>query len=226
MNQYICLKLDVVGSRNQKYKPWVDQLIDQLNQTEIQFVIVPTRRAGDEVFMVLNNMKLAWTCIRVIYRHVRRTNQSIYLGIGRGEVSSEEHSSEEIEGTAIWRASDALSELKEKPSNEVLEEIAKSSFHYNIKVSDQNRCNDYHRLVLYGILSKMERRTKLQQDASDFKFFFPNQSNKWYAERLFQGQGSANAEVNFSKHLIRGDHKLLAEMERNLIAYFDREEIL
>lgn len=223
MNNYLCIKLDMAGSRSLSYKEWLQTLSEHLMAQSISFVIAPTRRAGDELFMVVDSMQKAWHCLRIIYRQVRLSSYQVYVGIGRGEVHGAEEGSEGIDGSAIWRASDALLELKSVPGTVLLEEIRRSAFRYNLKVSEQDVVNRYHLQNLYMVFSRMLERTALQQEAADLKFFYPEQSNTWYADKLFQGEQGEHGEVNFSKHLSRGHYKELQEMEQTIIHYFESE---
>lgn len=225
MKRAVCIKLDIVDSRSGSYHLWIEELIKELDDEAVDFLIAPIRRAGDEVFMVVKSMEDAWHCLRRIFRYVRATDQGVYVGIGRGEIKSQDRGSEGVEGSAIYYASDALLELKTDPSTELLSEIMRGSFRYNLVVSDNAVLNNYHTQYLHAIFSRMLGRTELQQEASDLKFFFPDQTNAWYADRLFHSKGGKNAEVNFSKHLNRADYKLLTEMEQTLIDYFDSEDL-
>lgn len=222
MNQYVCIKIDVVESRKIDYQAWLKDLTKMLREEVEDFVIDPTRRAGDEIFMVLSSMRDAWRCLRVLLRALHETEHEVYVGLGRGEISGAHEGSEGVEGSAVWRASDALLGLKEDAKSELLDVISKGPLRYNIMVDDEAGVNAYHLQNLFAILSRMLERTTLQQRASDLKYFYPDQNNTWFAEKLFSGAGGKHAETNFSKHLSRANHKLLTEMEETFIGYFDQ----
>lgn len=175
--------------------------------------------------MVLDSMDRAWHCVRRILAYSLETDQAVYLGIGRGQIEHVERGSEGVEGSAIYYASDALLALKTQPETELLSEINRGSFRYNLIVSDRAIINHYHLLTLHAIISRMLERTALQQQASDLKYFYPDRTNAWYADKLFRSAGGKHAEVNFSKHLHRADYKLLTEMEQAWIDYFDSEVV-
>lgn len=222
MDHMVCLKLDIVSSRTVAYADWLAGLMSQLSSRSIDYIIEPTRRAGDEVFMLLPDMASAWKAIRTIYQQLLESDYQIYLGIGRGEVEPAGGDSEAVDGPAIWRAADALAELKQPGESYILSQLAQDALRYNIKVSQDERHNDYHQQHLYFMLSLMQSRTRLQQAASDLKFFYPDYSNQQYARLLYGDDPGPHGEVNFSKHLMRGRHKLLEELERSWIAYFDQ----
>ena len=161
-----------------------------------------TPRAGDELLRsaVLSlDTGFSW-----LHRQAHAHQLGFYVGFGVGGIEDAiSADSERINGPAIWRASDALDELKREPLSEVLKIISKRDFRYNLHGSENSAVNLALETYLYFVMQKVESRTVQQNLAIQLFEEHPDWTN---AQLYWQVSGTdekrvpvANATANFSK---------------------------
>jgi hypothetical protein len=117
-------------------------------------------------------------------------------------------------------ASDALKELKQKLSSEVLKSISKLDFRYNLHGSDNKELNSALEIYLHCVMQCVEARTPQQNLAIQLFEEHPDWTN---AQLYWQVSGtddnkvsSSYATANFSKLLARADYRFVCEAVQKL----------
>lgn len=223
LQQCFCIKSDVISSRLTNKVDLLPGMAEKLNDRYQQELITPfTIRAGDELFAVINTIQNGYQVFKTLFSMAGKDNIPLYVGLGIGSIESQHlKDSERINGTAIWRASSALDELKKKPDFEVLKHVSKSRFRYNLHVGQDESVNRAVETYLYFIISRISKRTSRQKQAVEAREDHPDWSN----DRLFRyinrtEDNSINTEyaiANFSKLLMRSDYQLVREAETAFI---------
>lgn len=97
-----------------RMKSW-NQLLLFLNEKYGQACITQfSKRIGGEIFGVLANYSRAYDVLKDLFRLSNQRNIPLYVGIGIGTVKDKNINDEHnVNGTAIWNASDAIKRLKD-----------------------------------------------------------------------------------------------------------------
>ena len=220
---FVCIRADLVGSRKTGEASKLPETVEVLNQKASEDVLIPfTLRAGDELFAVYGNIQAGYRAFRCLHAQAKAAQLRFYVGLGIGGIESENRGeAERINGEAIWRASDALEELKREPNSEVLKVIAKARFHYNIYASNNRDLNLALVTYLHFIMQRIEARTPQQTRAIQLLEEHPDWNNAqlyWTVSGTNESQvPAAYATANFSKLLARADYHFIREAEKNLI---------
>ncbi|MFZ3069674.1 MAG: hypothetical protein WA110_00930 [Anaerolineaceae bacterium] len=223
LQQCFCIKADVIGSRLTNKADGLPKVAEKLNENSTESVLTPfTVRAGDELFAVIKNIGDGYQTFKNLFSLSQKYGISLYVGLGVGEVEPQNlKDPERINGAAIWRAANALEELKNKPGSDVLKRISKSDYRYNIHVSDDTSLNQAVETYLYFIMSRIRKRTEQQQLAVEARETNPDWSNDrlfWYITETDENiTSSENATANFSKQLMRADYQFIREAENSYI---------
>jgi len=185
-----------------------------------------TLRAGDELFAVYGNIQAGYRAFRCLHAQAKAAQLRFYVGLGIGGIESENRAeAERINGEAIWRASDALEELKREPDSEILKAIAKARFHYNIHASNNHNLNLALVTYLHFIMQRIEARTPQQTRAIQLLEEHPDWNNAqlyWTVSGTNESQvPAAYATANFSKLLARADYHFVREAEESLVALLE-----
>ena len=219
LQQCFCIKSDVISSRSTNKVDLLPSMAEKLNERYQQELITRfTIRAGDELFAVVNTIQNGYQVFKTLFSMAGKDNIPLYVGLGIGSIESHHlKDSERINGTAIWRASSALDELKTKPDFEVLKRVSKSRFRYNLHVSQDESVNRAVETYLYFSMSRISKRTPRQKQAVEARENHPDWSNDQLF-RCINGTednfiSTENAIANFSKLLMRADYKLIHESE-------------
>lgn len=231
---YICIRADLVGSRRTGEASRLPEIAAVLNCKANADALLPfTLRAGDELFAVYEDLKAGYRAFRCLHDQAKAAQIGFYVGLGIGGIESANRGeAERINGPAIWRASDALEELRQKPDSEVLKAIAKVKFHYNIHASDNRSLNLAVVTYLHFIMQRIEARTLQQSQAIQLLEEHPDWNNAqlyWTVSGTDESQvPAAYATANFSKLLARADYHFVREAEESLITLLqslsEREE--
>jgi len=219
-----CIIADVIGSRGSGKAALLPEVAEVLNSKVRSDCLIPfTLRAGDELFAVFSKIQTGYHAFRLLYRHAREYRLGFYVGMGIGKIDGGQYlDSDRINGPAIWRASDALDELKREPLSEVLKIISKRDFRYNLHGSENSAVNLALETYLYFVMQKVESRTVQQNLAIQLFEEHPDWTN---AQLYWQVSGTdekrvpvANATANFSKLLARANYHFVREAEESLMA--------
>ena len=218
-----CIIADVIGSRGSGKAALLPEVAGVLNSKVRSDCLIPfTLRAGDELFAVFSDIQAGYHAFHLLYRQAREKRLRLYVGLGIGEVYGGQNlDSERINGPAIWRASDALEELKGKSNYAVLKALAKQDFRYHLHVSENSGLNIALETYLYFIMQSIMKRTPQQALAVQMLEEHPGLNN---AQRYWTLTGTQerqvpqpNATANFSKLLARADYPFVHEAEDGLI---------
>jgi hypothetical protein len=218
-----CIIADVIGSRGSGKAALLPEVAEVLNSKVRSDCLIPfTLRAGDELFAVFSNIQAGYHAFHLLYRQARERGLGLYVGLGIGKIDGGQNvDSERINGPAIWRASDALEELKKEPDSEVLNAIAKLRFHYNIHASDNRSLNLALVTYLHLIMQRIEARTLQQSQAIQLLEEHPDWNNAqlyWTVSGTDETKvPAAYATANFSKLLARADYQFVREAENGFI---------
>jgi hypothetical protein len=224
---FVCIRADLVGSRRTGEASKLPEIVDVLNQIVPEAALIRfTLRAGDELFAVYGNIQAGYRAFRCLHSQAKAAQLRFYVGLGIGEIESENRGeAERINGEAIWRASDALEELKREPDSEVLKAIAKARFHYNIHASNNHDLNLALVTYLHFIMQRIEARTPQQTRAIQLLEEHPDWNNAqlyWTVSGTNESQvPAAYATANFSKLLARADYHFVREAEESLMALLE-----
>ena len=224
---FVCIRADLVGSRRTGEASKLPEIVDVLNQIVPEGALIRfTLRAGDELFAVYGNIQAGYRAFRCLHAQAKAAQLRFYVGLGIGAIESENRAeAERINGEAIWRASDALEELKREPDSEVLKAIAKARFHYNIHASNNHNLNLALVTYLHFIMQRIEARTPQQTRAIQLLEEHPDWNNAqlyWTVSGTNESQVPATyATANFSKLLARADYHFVREAEESLVALLE-----
>ena len=224
---FVCIRADLVGSRRTGEASKLPEIVDVLNQIVPEGALIRfTLRAGDELFAVYGNIQAGYRAFRCLHAQAKAAQLRFYVGLGIGAIESENRAeAERINGEAIWRASDALEELKREPDSEILKAIAKARFHYNIHASNNHNLNLALVTYLHFIMQRIEARTPQQTRAIQLLEEHPDWNNAqlyWTVSGTNESQvPAAYATANFSKLLARADYHFVREAEESLVALLE-----
>lgn len=222
-NYYLCILADMIGSRQSSKPKWLPEIVDKLNQQADPDWIIPFKlRSGDELFSVFTNIPAGFRAFFKFHQLAKTYKVGFYVGVGVGKLEPENLTDQHrVNGPAIWRASDALKELKEKPTSEVLKSISKLNFRYNLHGSENKNLNLALEIYLHFLMHRIEACTQQQNLAIQLLEEYPEWSN---AQRYWAVSGTdeitvprAYATANFSKLLARADYYSICEAEEKLI---------
>ncbi|HPS32644.1 MAG TPA: hypothetical protein PKW57_04010 [Anaerolineaceae bacterium] len=214
-----CIKADIIGSRGSRQAQLLPDVARELNARFASGLLTPfTVRAGDELFGVLINLETGFQAYKALYSLSTARGLPFYVGMGAGSVDlTSSADAELVNGEAIWLAAEALEQLKGKPDTELLARQKRARFRYAIAVSEDPAENQPLQHFLFYIMSRVSRRTALQQQAAMLKEAHPDWDNlRLY--RALEGKEqevieAENAIANFSKLLRRGDYQLVRDAE-------------
>ncbi|NLB37784.1 MAG: hypothetical protein GX810_00860 [Clostridiales bacterium] len=221
----VCMIADLIGSRTKQNSEQLDHLARELtgfNQPGkgAVYLIPPTRRAGDELFLVAGK-DLVVPALRMMY-HAHLHGMPMYVGLGAGWAQDLIHQddADRAQGPMIFRAADALKQLKAKPDSEVLRSVARdaaqkpAAFRCNVNVGAEDAVNRMVTGHLLLLLRIVQQRGDLQRRAVALKRQHPDQPARTYAAQLWEGQKEQprDAAKSFSKHLMRAEYALVDEM--------------
>mgnify|MGYP000845669261 FL=1 len=221
-DNFICIIADMIGSRQSSKTKLLPEIVETLNkQADADWIIPFKLRAGDELFAVFTTISAGFRAFFKFHQIANTYKVRFYMGVGVGELEPENRTDQHrINGPAIWRASDALKELKQNPSSEVLKSISKLDFRYNLHGSDNKDLNSALETYLYFVMQKVESRTVQQNLAIQLFEEHPDWTN---AQLYWQVSGTdekrvpvANATANFSKLLARADYRFVCEAVEKL----------
>ena len=223
-----CIIADVIGSRGSGKAALLPEVAEVLNSKVRSDCLIPfTLRAGDELFAVFSKIQTGYHAFRLLYRHAREYRLGFYVGMGIGKIDGGQYlDSDRINGPVIWRASDALEELKREPDSEVLKVLAKQNFRYNLHASESGDLNLALETYLYFIMQRIMGRTSQQNLAIQLLEEHPDWNN---AQLYWAVSGTdekkipqAYATANFSKLLARADFRLICEAEKNFVMLLEK----
>ncbi|NMC15725.1 MAG: hypothetical protein GYA40_03675 [Chloroflexi bacterium] len=223
-----CIKADVIGSRGSHQAQLLPEIAQELNARFAGDLLTPfTVRAGDELFGILTNPEAGFQAYKALYALATARGLPFYVGMGTGSVDlSASADAELVNGAAIWLAAEALDKLKAKAENELMSRQKRARFRYAIVVSEEPAENQVLQHFLYYIMSRVTRRTDLQQQAAALKEAHPDWDNlRLY--RALEGKeqeviAAENAIANFSKLLRRGDYQLVRDAEEAFLYLLNR----
>lgn len=223
LGQTFCIRADVIGSRRTDKANELPEIAALLNKEFQVTVLTPfTVRAGDELFAVLKGESDGYLAFKTLYSFSREWDIPLYVGLGTGELESQQFKdAERVNGQAIWRASQALEELKMKPPSDILKRVGTYKFRFNIHVSEDKDLNLAVEHFLYLIMARVMKRTKHQALAVETKEKYPNWNNDrlfWHISKTNEAEmPSENASANFSKLMLRADYQLVREAETSFV---------
>ncbi|MCZ2145118.1 MAG: SatD family protein [Anaerolineales bacterium] len=223
-----CINADLIGSRSSHQAQFLPDVARELNTRFAGELQTPfTVRAGDELFGVLINPEAGFRAYKTLYALSTARGLPFYVGIGVGSVELNESANAElVNGAAIWYAAEALAKLKGKADGELFARQKRSRFRYAVVVSAQPMENQVLQHFLYYMMSRVQARTELQQQAVALKEAHPDWDNlRLY--RALEGKAQENIEAenaiaNFSKLLRRGDYQLVRDAEEAFLFLIGR----
>jgi len=221
-DNFICIIADMIGSRQSSKSKLLPEIVETLNkQADADWIIPFKLRAGDELFAVFTTISAGFRAFFKFHQIAKTYKVRFYVGVGVGKLEPENRTDQHrINGPAIWRASDALKELKQNPSSEVLKSISKLDFRYNLHGSDNKDLNSALEIYLHCIMQHVEARTPQQNLAIQLLEEHPDWSNAqlyWAVSGTDDNKVSSSyATANFSKLLARADYRFVCEAVEKL----------
>jgi len=163
-DNFICILADMIGSRQSSKSKMLPEIVETLNdQADANWTIPFNLRSGDELFSVFASIPAGFQAFFKFHQIAKTYKIGFYVGVGAGKLGPENLTDQHrVNGPAIWRASDALKELKQKPSCEVLKSISKLDFRYNLYGSDNKDLNLALEIYLHFLMQRIEVRTPQQ----------------------------------------------------------------
>lgn len=222
-DNFICIIADMIGSRQSSKSKLLPEIVETLNkQADADWIIPFKLRAGDELFAVFTSISAGFRAFFKFHQIAKTYKVGFYVGVGIENLETcHRNDSEQINGVAIWRASDALVELKQNPKKEVLKAVSIGNFRYNLHASDVSSLNLALETYLYFIMQRIMGRTPKQALAVQLLEEHPEWSNAqlyWAVSGTDENKiPQAYATANFSKLLARADYRLNHEAEENFI---------
>jgi hypothetical protein len=198
------------------------EIVETLNkQADADWIIPFKLRSGDELFSVFTSISAGFRAFFKLHQIAKTYKVGFYVGIGVGKLEPENRADQHrINGPAVWRASDALKELKQKPSSEVLKSISKIDFRYNLYGSDNKDLNLALEFYFHFLMQRIEALTPQQNLAIQLFEEHPDWNNAqlyWTVSGTDESQvPAAYATANFSKLLARADYRLVGEAVEKL----------
>jgi len=233
-DNFICIIADMIGSRQSSKSKLLPEIVETLNkQADADWIIPFKLRAGDELFAVFTPISAGFRAFFKFHQIANTYKVRFYVGVGVGKLEPENRTDQHrINGPAIWRASDALVELKQNPKKEVLKVVSIGNFRYNLHASDVSSLNLALETYLYFIMQRIMGRTPKQALAVQLLEEHPEWSNAqlyWAVSGTDENKiPQAYATANFSKLLARADFHFVREAEESLITLLqslsEREE--
>lgn len=222
-DSFICILADMIGSRQSSKSKMLPEIVEKLNdQADANWTIPFKLRSGDELFSVFASIPAGFQAFFKFHQIAKTYKIGFYVGVGAGKLGPENLTDQHrVNGPAIWRASDALKELKQKPSCEVLKSISKLDFRYNLYGSDNKDLNIALEIYLHFLMQRIEVRTPQQNLAVQLLEEHPDWNNAqcyWAVSNTDEDKVStAHATANFSKLLARADYRFVKEAQGKLI---------
>lgn len=190
MQKALCIKADVIGSRVHQHAELLPDIAGDMNEMYREHLLTHfSVRSGDELFVVLDGPESGFNAFKSLYAISCDRGIPLYVGIGMGTVGGGDvRDPDLINGTSIWRATDALSELRvERPETDILTRLRKRSLRYNIHVNENPEDNRLAECFLFFLMERVMRRTKKQQEAVMSKELHPTWSNEQHWRSMDSG---------------------------------------
>jgi hypothetical protein len=216
----LCIIADVIASRRTDKKPELRSIVEIMNNRFRDSIITDfTLRNGDEVFGLLNKFSNGYHVLKGMLALSEELSVPLYVGIGIGFISNEDlDNPNEVNGTAIWNAADALISLKSKKSSGFKPTSHHSSFKWLIQAS-KDIPYDVLNYQIYFLFERLLKRTDKQKEI--VKAVETSENGTLYDEIGEKLGYDRNSSSNVSKLLARADHHLVTGAEQSLCALLD-----
>lgn len=224
----LCIIADVKSSRAVDKKNELREITEIINSKVESRLITPfSVRNGDELFGILNTYSDGYHVLKELFMLSEEKSTPLYVGIGLGFITDEDlNNPHEVNGSSIWHASSALSNLKNKKNRIQPPNSASKTFSWQVKATSSipYESLNYH---IYYLFERLMKRTDKQREVVQAVEELNDSNN--YTE-IGQKLGiDNNIAVNISKTLARADYHLVADAERSLcllLDYFQQQLII
>lgn len=217
-----CIMADVMDSRSSEKKQELRQLVDAVNKRYSPACLTEFAvRNGDELFGILRRFSDGYGVLKLLFQESERLHIPLYAGAGIGQLADEDlHNPHEVNGSAVWSASDALKIAKSERTSPGKIKAVRKTFKYYIQASEELRIPYEHiNYQVFFLFERIQKRTEKQKEIIRTLETSPDNVNY---ERIGERFGyDTNKSVNVSKLLQRADYHLIAGAEHSLIALLD-----
>lgn len=217
-----CLIADVAQSRINPKAKELDTMITSLNREFHKDLLTNfTVRAGDEIFGLATDFRKGYAMFKELYYLARTNKVSLYVGVGFGNIYKQNlDNPEEVNGPAIWYASDALKKVKEAPSSHRWLHSMHDHFKYFFHVEDHVQESLFLNYYVSFVFEKVMKRTDKQIEAIRLLTKYPHLTYEEIGQKL--GYTKANAQVNLSNLLSRAKYRLIKEAEEEFLRFIEK----
>src|SRR5699024_7865958 len=160
----VCIIADVIDSRRNNKEAELQKVIKLMNEKYAKDCVIPfNKRMGDEIFGILTNYSVAYDVLKKLFYLSEQESLPLYVGIGIGTVFSwETNDVNQINGTAIWNAADAVDMLKNSHPTVKYFKNKRSTFKYFFYANDKNIPDALINYMTVFLFEKLENRTDNQ----------------------------------------------------------------
>lgn len=219
----LCIIADVIASRKTDKKSELKHIAMELNNRfQGRMVTDFTVRAGDELFVILRTWRDGYDAIKQLLLLSEAMAVPLYVGVGLGYVRDDNTDNpHEVNGSAIWHASDALAVLKKDKTGTAKPSAIRRSFRLQIQASSELPYDAIHYQICF-LFDRILKRTRKQQDVVEAVEAAPDET---HYEEIGQRFGyDQYPSINVSKMLARADYALILGAERSLRKLLDYTE--
>lgn len=216
----LCIIADVIASRHTDKKNELRKMTEVINNQFPDSILTEfTVRNGDEVFGILSKYSEGYRVLKNMLTLSEELHVPLYVGVGIGFISNEDlDNPHEVNGSAIWSASDALQYLKKKKTGGFKSSSPHSSFRWLV----QSTCDIPYDVLNYQIHFLFERLLKRTDKQKEIVKALESSENKIQYDELGENFGyDKNSSSNVSKILARADHHLVSGAEQSLCSLLD-----
>ena len=211
----IAIIADVIDSRKNTKEKELQDVGQSLDKKYKQDCIIPfTVRSGDELFAVLSNYSKAYSVLKDLFICSEHKDIPLYVGIGIGTVFEGNKDANNINGSAIWHASDALEQLKSNDSSVKYFKSKSGTFKYAFFANDETKPDMLINFMTAFILEKIDSRTDKQAEVIRMYEAHPDNTLEEIGQKLGYQK---NPGINVSKTLARSNYHFTHAAEHELI---------
>lgn len=218
----LCIKADIITSRENRRDRDLPAIAGRLNEQLAFKALIPFGvRAGDELFFLTHEAADGYQAFKALCQAQREGGLPLRIAVGLGGLDPYKGrpDTERINGPAIWRAADAMEELKRPTSASAHILRGKGRLRYNIHVTDSHIDNMTALYYLHFITQRITKRTQAQHEAVAARDAQPDWTHEQLMSWLDEQRGSStkNPRESFAQYLDRADYYPIREAELGFI---------
>lgn len=216
----LCIMADVIASRKTDKKKELRHITSTINQLFRASMLTDfTVRSGDELFGVLRKFSDGYLVLKELLMLSDELKVPLYVGVGIGFVSNEDlDNPNEVNGSAIWSAADALQLLKSEKQGA----LKTASLQPTFKLHLQSSADIPYQVLNYQMYFLFERLLKRTDKQRQIVKAVEAAADDTRYEEIGERFGyDKYPSTNVSKILARAEHHLVSGAEQSLRALLD-----